>query len=48
MTPTASPDPPILLPAHDEIGAAIEATNERALLLRGLPTPGEQVSGVSL
>jgi hypothetical protein len=36
MTPTASPDPPISLPDPDTIRAAIDATNERARLLRRL------------
>lgn len=37
MTPTAQPlDPPILLPDPDHIRAAIDATDERARLLRRL------------
>lgn len=36
MTPTPSPDPPIALPSLDAIRAAIDATDERARLLRRL------------
>jgi hypothetical protein len=36
MTPTASPDPPVTLPDPDAIRAAIDATDERARLLRRL------------
>ena len=36
ITPTAPPDPPITLPEPDAIRAAIDATDERARLLRRL------------